>query len=209
VDVDVDVLLNELDLLLLDGRMSQSTRDAVRAAYLDIAAGKHGDRVINAADPTLDALHVAQKLVAASPEFHATNIHRSTGAARRTPAPQPSLDRPLKTIVVLELHGGADSFNMLVPHSKCTAPAPTHAPTVAPTTTAGSISGSSSGSASSGQGGDGGSGSGTGVVDLYEEYATVRTNAALAKAELRPIDVPPGTQPCDVFGWVWRMGVYN
>ena len=36
--------------------------------------------------------------------------------------------------------------------------------------------------------------------DLHQEYLDVRTNVALSKADLLPIDVPVNTQPCNKFG---------
>ena len=36
--------------------------------------------------------------------------------------------------------------------------------------------------------------------DLYDEYAKVRTGAAIAKTSLLPITPKAGTQPCDTFG---------
>jgi cullin-associated NEDD8-dissociated protein 1 len=72
------------------------------------------------------ATAVAQALIVATPEFH---VSGSTGAtAQVRPAPEPkansnAADRRLsyKAIVYLALNGGADSFNMLVPHSECSA----------------------------------------------------------------------------------------
>jgi uncharacterized protein (DUF1501 family) len=58
-------------------------------------------------------------LFAASPEFHTTNmpaIKTSTRVARR---PIESQNRTYKATVVVFLHGGCDSFNVLVPHSGC------------------------------------------------------------------------------------------
>ena len=63
-----------------------------------------------------------------------------------------------KAIIVMFLNGGADTFNLLVPHSNCSS------------------------------------------KDMYAEYETVRGDVALAKADLRPIAVPNGTQPCATFG---------
>jgi cullin-associated NEDD8-dissociated protein 1 len=42
--------------------------------------------------------------------------------------------------------------------------------------------------------------SGCGEVDLYAKYARVRTNLAIARDQLLPIDAATGTQPCDRFG---------
>jgi cullin-associated NEDD8-dissociated protein 1 len=45
--------------------------------------------------------------------------------------------------------------------------------------------------------------------DLYEEYSTVRSVAALGKNQLFEIDVPAGTQPCDKFGVHKSIPVYR
>ena len=60
------------------------------------------------------ALQKALKLLFVSASFHSTNMDQSTGLTRRQPTPQVSRGRPFKAVVVLFLHGGADSFNLLV-----------------------------------------------------------------------------------------------
>ena len=60
------------------------------------------------------ALQQALKLFFMSSSFHSTNLDQSTGVIRRKSAPQVSRGRPFKALVVLFLHGGSDSFNMLV-----------------------------------------------------------------------------------------------
>ena len=62
------------------------------------------------------ALQKALKLFFVSSSFHSTNRDQSTGLTRRQPTPQVSRGRPFKALVVLFLHGGADSFNLLVGH---------------------------------------------------------------------------------------------
>ena len=71
--------------------------------------------------PRSQALRRAIMLIISSAEFHATNIHASfpSNAVREVEAEVPSLGRKYKAIVVLYLAGGADSFNMLAPHSGC------------------------------------------------------------------------------------------
>jgi cullin-associated NEDD8-dissociated protein 1 len=61
---------------------------------------------------------VVEELAAAVPEFHATNLNRDQGP-RPIKAEQEPHGRTYKAIVVVNLHGGADSFNFLVPHSNC------------------------------------------------------------------------------------------
>ena len=62
----------------------------------------------------------AQQLIVAAPEFHITNVVRKTGNPRPAlQAPPPSVNS-YKAVVYVLLDGGADTFNMLAPHS-CTA----------------------------------------------------------------------------------------
>ena len=63
-------------------------------------------------------LQQALKLFLISSSFHSTNLDQSTGVVRRKSAPQVSRGRPFKALVVLFLHGGSDSFNMLVRASR-------------------------------------------------------------------------------------------
>ena len=64
-------------------------------------------------------LKIAFQLMMVSAEFHATNLNKLS-ATLRTPVDQTtSLDRKYKAVVVIFLSGGADSFNMVVPHSNC------------------------------------------------------------------------------------------
>lgn len=62
------------------------------------------------------------KLFGLSPEFHATNKHVAMPVMRELPAPMASFQRQYKAVVVLFLEGGADSYNMVVPHSGCKKP---------------------------------------------------------------------------------------
>ena len=65
------------------------------------------------------AVRRALLLLALSSEFHTTGLN-VRGSAKRQPAPViQSLSRPYKAIIVLEWNGGADSFNLIVPHSNC------------------------------------------------------------------------------------------
>ena len=60
------------------------------------------------------ALLRALKLFMISSSFHSTNLGQPTGVVRRKALPQETYYRPFKALVVLFLHGGADSFNLLV-----------------------------------------------------------------------------------------------
>ena len=84
------------------------------------------------------ALKRLLKLFAASPEFHTSGGHEATAKTRPAPKKLQSQDRPFKAVVVVFLEGGADSFNIVVPHSDCKKPRSAEDdPTLAPRKLAG------------------------------------------------------------------------
>jgi len=112
--VGAAAVVEQLDELLTAGQLSEHTAKVIREAYSESAADAGADA----------ALRVAQQLITAAPEFHATQHHapserkrpplESAGANATDAAP-----RGYKAVVVLFMSGGCDSFNMLVPHSRC------------------------------------------------------------------------------------------
>ena len=129
--------MDELALLLTPGRLSTKTRAAIIAAY-NTALAESGSPGLadtqstrNWADTAFftagesGAKFTAQQLLASSPEFAATNIHTPQPGLKRKPSREPSdgvkSGRPYKAVVMVWLAGGADSFNMLMPHDGCTA----------------------------------------------------------------------------------------
>ena len=99
----------ELSLLLTAGRLSSHSASVIAAAY----------DVERAASNAATALQSAQMLVATAAEFHTTNLVGLSSTPRRAVAVIPSKDRPYKAVIVMFMNGGCDSFNLLVPHSKC------------------------------------------------------------------------------------------
>lgn len=65
------------------------------------------------------ALKRAIELMTLTPDFVATNRAQPSEAPRVSPPRPASGQRPYKALVVLFLEGGADSWNMIVPHSGC------------------------------------------------------------------------------------------
>jgi len=65
------------------------------------------------------ALKIAQNLFVASAAFSTTNDPATTDVIVPPQASHVSLSRPYKALVVLFMAGGADTFNLLVPHSNC------------------------------------------------------------------------------------------
>jgi len=105
-------VVEELSLLLTAGRLSEQNARVIRDAY-DGAAEEGG---VDA------ALKIAQQLITAAPEFHATQRNELTETKRPPPETnRTATDRTpdYKAVVVLFMAGGCDSFNLLVPHSQC------------------------------------------------------------------------------------------
>ena len=67
------------------------------------------------------ATHVAQNLMGMSAAFSVTNHPATTTSKATLPAAAAFNNRPYKALIVLFLAGGADTFNMLIPHSNCDA----------------------------------------------------------------------------------------
>jgi len=99
-------IVDELSLLLTSGRLSSSYRkilvDAIASAG-DISVG----------------IKSAQKLIAVSPAFHTTSLVQTQLEDKSDmSAPVPST-KPYKAVVFVNLEGGIDSYNMLMPQSQC------------------------------------------------------------------------------------------
>ena len=108
---DAATTIGELSLLLTAGRVSKERRAVIAAAY-------DAERLKSNAET---ALKRALKLFIMASEFHASNLVQGKGSKRPMSTPQVSRGREYKALVVLFLKGGADSFNLLVPHSECSA----------------------------------------------------------------------------------------
>jgi uncharacterized protein (DUF1501 family) len=104
-------VVDELALLLTAGKLAPATRAILEREFVAAGNGSKG-------------LQAVQQLLFTTPEFHAAGLQgASPDAAQSGPRKVPKrLDnsaRPYKAIVYIFLGGGADSFNMLVPHSEC------------------------------------------------------------------------------------------
>jgi cullin-associated NEDD8-dissociated protein 1 len=96
------IVIDDLALLLTGGRMSTTNKMILQDAY-----------------ETLGGIAAVQKLMTVTPEFHATGLVHDTSLLRPdASAPEASSNR-YKSIIILNFSGGADSFNILVPHSEC------------------------------------------------------------------------------------------
>ena len=106
---DAGSVIDELSLLLTGGRLSSNSvsRSIIINAY-------------NTAGNNEDALSLAQKLIISTPEFHTTNVMYTSSSTVRPEIEPPQLQsNRYKAVLFIELEGGADSFNMLVPYSGC------------------------------------------------------------------------------------------
>lgn len=72
-------------------------------------------------DATEDAQRLAAKLILGTSEFRTTADNRLMPTPRAPPPAVESQGRDYKAVVLLFLYGGADSFNLVVPHSNCDA----------------------------------------------------------------------------------------
>lgn len=103
----VDLILDEMSTLLTSGRLSSHNRQLIKPVV---------EQAFNSGDIS-KAVRIAQQLMFAAPEFHATNIPRKQNTAREISSYDFLPSQPYKAVVVLMMIGGADSFNLLVP--KC------------------------------------------------------------------------------------------
>ena len=108
---NASAIVDELDLLLTGGRLTAANRDVIIARY---------ERTLATLGDPQAALRDAQELFLFSGEFHTTsNLNVQRDVPRFVPRPMPTAGRPYKALVYLYLAGGADTFNVLVPHSQC------------------------------------------------------------------------------------------
>ena len=117
-------VVSELDLLLTGGRLNPQSAAIIRrehAAMLATVDYCTQNNALRTATPQQNALHVAQTLFMATVEFHSTNAATVHSTARTPASIVQASGQPYKAIVVVFMNGGCDSFNVLVPHSQCTA----------------------------------------------------------------------------------------
>ena len=102
-------VVRELATLLTAGRLHGGSRALIEAEYARVAAAR-GDAA---------AVKHAMKLFVVTPEIRVTNLAPPTAKARTPPVPLASQGRGYKAVIVINMVGGADSFQMLQPHSGC------------------------------------------------------------------------------------------
>ena len=110
---DAEATVDELDLALTQGRLSDHVRATLISAYNQKMATNGGWPA---------ALKQVYKLLFTSAEFHITNVNLRHGMQVDPPPPPPTAppsESEYKAVVVISLFGGMDSFNFLVPYSGC------------------------------------------------------------------------------------------
>ena len=100
--------INELDLLLTGGRLSEENKAFILDRYTQTLVSNPEN-----------AMKIAQQLILSSPEFHTTNIVRKTSGERQASQASGSTTEPYKAVINLYLFGGIDSFYMLSPYHDC------------------------------------------------------------------------------------------
>lgn len=101
-----DEVVDDLATLLMSGRLSASNREYLKQAY---------DFTTSQGKSQFEAMINVQQLMVATPEFQTNNIPATTGNSRSLPETPPATGIPYKTVILVMLSGGADSYNMLVP----------------------------------------------------------------------------------------------
>ena len=99
-------MVDELALLFTAGRMSKESRDIVKLTYEQTTGASK-------------KLRMAIKLMLMSPDFHTTGLFKPINEARPEPKQPDPPTNPYKALVYVNLDGGLDSFNTLVPYSNC------------------------------------------------------------------------------------------
>ena len=109
LDDHASALVGELSTLLTSGRLNKESRQVVKSAYIE--------KLLDPSGGADAALRLALQLITTTPEFHTFNTVRLSGNVRSLPEPPQPSGAPYKAIVYIMFSGGADSFNILVPHT--------------------------------------------------------------------------------------------
>jgi len=103
--LDPQAIIDELALLLTSGRLNSPSRKTL----ID---------VFKASDVTT-GLKTLQKLIVTSPSFHITNLVQTQLIDKPDATVSLPSGKPYKAVVFVNLAGGMDSFNILMPRSQC------------------------------------------------------------------------------------------
>lgn len=105
----VDDILDDLSMLLTSGRLTPKNRAVIKSVVEpEFTQGN-----------VAKSIRMAQQLLFATPEFHSTSVTRNLNEVRELSGYTHPPAAPYKAVVLLMMLGGADSWNLLVPHSNC------------------------------------------------------------------------------------------
>ena len=100
---NVSEIIDEVALLLTSGRLNSDAKGELENVYSN-----------------LGGLTAVQKLITTTPEFHSTGLMNMRTSVRPQPTVPEKSSEPYKAVIFLNLAGGADTFNFLVPMDGCT-----------------------------------------------------------------------------------------
>ena len=103
---NIETIIDELDLLLTSGNIGFESRDILTNAFNSVTDNEMKYTKVKELFPIV-------------PEFHTTQKHTNINFSKPEIDKSPYLDRDYKAIIVLFMHGGCDSYNLIVPHSEC------------------------------------------------------------------------------------------
>lgn len=100
-------VVSKLATLLTADRLDDNSRSMIESVYLSTMTS-YGEKA---------ALEAAEVLMVSTPAFHATNKAEPLSEKRSSSPNIPKLEtEPYKAVIHLNLFGGMDSMNLLVPH---------------------------------------------------------------------------------------------
>jgi len=105
----VDDIIDDLSMLLTSGRLTPKNRAVIKSVV---------EPEFNTGN-VAKSIRMAQQLLFATPEFHSTSVTRNSNEVRELSGYTHPPAAPYKAVVLLMMLGGADSWNLLVPHSNC------------------------------------------------------------------------------------------
>ena len=103
---DIDIILDEVSLVLTAGNLGYESRTILKDAFYSASTYESGYTKVKELFPIV-------------PEFHTSQKHTNINVSKAEIDEIPYLERDYKAIIVLFMHGGCDSYNLIVPHSEC------------------------------------------------------------------------------------------
>jgi len=118
--LNANTVIDELDLLLTGGSLTERTKRVIATAFHDALNATNCEHPVAIEEACATrAVQVVQELVTATAEFSTFGEPTQRMRPRSSNSGLAPQNRPYKALVVLYMSGGADTFNMLIPHSNC------------------------------------------------------------------------------------------